>query len=210
MPTGASRPGGLSYGQRGLSVARGPVPRAFSVTVRVFHKSVRRALLISISSAHSNDRGGQAPALRQKRHFTVGRGPVPRHRSCARLCSSGSPDPDPFVIRRSQTTEVGPMPTGASRPGGLSYGQRGLSVARGTGPRDPDLRVVHETACLHASRTNAIDSTNPSSPERLASSMLSQPSYPAARMREKTCGIGAAPVPTRTGSNAPTSRRSKT
>ena len=46
-------------------------------------------------------------------------------------CSSGSPDPDPFVIRRSQTTEVGPMPScrrdilvpirWASRPGGFSY-----------------------------------------------------------------------------------------
>ena len=38
--------------------------------------------------------------------FTVARGPVPRQHSRARSCSSGSPDPDPFVIRRSQTTEV--------------------------------------------------------------------------------------------------------
>ena len=33
----------------------------------------------------------------------------PRHRSRARPCKSRSPDPDLFVIRRSQTTEVGPM-----------------------------------------------------------------------------------------------------
>ena len=40
--------------------------------------------------------------------FTVGRGPVPRHRFAARqphLCRAGSPDPDLFVIRRAQTTE---------------------------------------------------------------------------------------------------------
>ena len=36
--------------------------------------------------------------------FTVGRGPVLRHRSRARLYRSGSPDPDLLVIRRSQTT----------------------------------------------------------------------------------------------------------
>ena len=50
---------------------------------------------------------GLSPALQEKkRYFTVGRGPVPRHRSRARSCRSGSPDPEPFVIRRSQTTEV--------------------------------------------------------------------------------------------------------
>ena len=59
-------------------------------------------------------RGGQAPALRLKKRlpFHVGRGPVPRHRSCTRplpLCRSGSPDLDLFVIGRSQTTEGGPM-----------------------------------------------------------------------------------------------------
>ena len=31
-------------------------------------------------------------------------------------CRSGSPDPDLFVIRRSQTTEVGPMPAGIRLP----------------------------------------------------------------------------------------------
>ena len=30
--------------------------------------------------------------------------PVPRHRSLARPCKSSSPDPEPFVIRRAQTT----------------------------------------------------------------------------------------------------------
>ena len=38
--------------------------------------------------------------------FIVGRGPVPRHRSRARPCKSGSPDPELFVIRRAQTTEA--------------------------------------------------------------------------------------------------------
>ena len=40
----------------------------------------------------------------------VGRGPVPRHRFADRphhLCRSRSPDPELFVIRRSQTTERG-------------------------------------------------------------------------------------------------------
>ena len=35
-------------------------------------------------SPSGNARGGQAPALREKKHARVyvGRGPVPRHRSC--------------------------------------------------------------------------------------------------------------------------------
>ena len=51
----------------------------------------------------SRDRGGQAPALRKKRHpLTVG----PSF-CCQTLhpCSSGSPDPELFVIRRAQTTD---------------------------------------------------------------------------------------------------------
>ena len=100
--------------------------------MRVFHNSF----------AHSNARGGQAPALRKKRHpLTVGRGPVPRHRSRARPCSSGSSealahlpsDPELFVIGRAQTTEgekhvvtmdnAGDRPPryGKTEPRGLSY-----------------------------------------------------------------------------------------
>ena len=113
-----------------LHVGRGPVPRHASIE--------RKTAWVCVwFSRGSNVRGGQAPALRKKtpsltvgrgpvpRHAAlagdrpppygektpslhVGRGPVPRHRACTRLCKSGSPDPDPFVIRRSQTTEVGP------------------------------------------------------------------------------------------------------
>ena len=80
----------------------------------------------SPSSVHSNARGGLSPALREKtalhrRAWALGchtriREGSPRHRFAARPrhpCSSGSSealaylpgDPDPFVIRRSQTTE---------------------------------------------------------------------------------------------------------
>ena len=49
--------------------------------MRVFHKSPNAAgETRSPSSAHANDRGGQAPALRKKTlPLHVGRGPVPRH-----------------------------------------------------------------------------------------------------------------------------------
>ena len=58
-------------------------------------------------------RGTGPRATEKTPPLTVGRGPVPRHRPRARLCSSGSSealaslpsDPDPFVIRRSQTTD---------------------------------------------------------------------------------------------------------
>ena len=71
----------------GLTVGRGPVPR---------HAWV-----------HERARGTGPRATKKTPPFTVGRGPVPRQRSRARPCKSGSPDPDPFVIRRSQTTEWG-------------------------------------------------------------------------------------------------------
>ena len=71
----------------------------------------------SPSFASSNARGGQSLALRFARpppchrrawalacHTRMREG-FPRHRSRARPCSSGSPDPEPFVIRRSQTTD---------------------------------------------------------------------------------------------------------
>ena len=44
-------------------------------------------------------------ATKKNATLIVGRGPVPRHPSRARPCRSGSPDPDLFVIRRSQTTD---------------------------------------------------------------------------------------------------------
>ncbi len=53
--------------------------------------------------------GDRPPRYGKKRHFTVGRGPVPRQRRRARLCRSGAPAPDPFGSGRSRTTEVGPM-----------------------------------------------------------------------------------------------------
>ena len=149
----------------------------------------RRALPVSISSAQSIARGGQAIALRRRNApFTVGRGPVPRHRSCtrnptragacppryekitpafhrravgkpvprqrprARPCKSGSPDSDPFVIRRAQTTagethivtmdNTGDRPrtTGTSRPGGLSYGNI-ASIKTGTARRQEKIET---------------------------------------------------------------------
>ena len=58
--------------------------------MRVFHKSPNVAgETRSPSSAHSNARGGQAPALREKTlPLHVGRGPVPRHAFC---CQTASP-----------------------------------------------------------------------------------------------------------------------
>ena len=119
-------------------VGRGPVPRHAAIAGET-RSDARMA--------------SEGPALRVLRppSFTVGRGPVPRHAAIARPCRSRSPealasmpsDLDPFVIRRSQTTEgethivtmeiagetrsdarvasEGPRATGKSRPGGLSY-----------------------------------------------------------------------------------------
>ena len=66
------------YGMQGrlrFTVGRGPVPR---------RASVGETALVGVRfSRRSNDRGGQAPALRYAgpSPFTVGRGPVPRHAS---------------------------------------------------------------------------------------------------------------------------------
>ena len=57
---------------------------------------------------------GPRATIKKRRPLTVARGPVPRQRSRARSCRAGSSealaslpsDPDLFVIRRSQTTEV--------------------------------------------------------------------------------------------------------
>ena len=85
--------------------------------------------------------------MKKQHTVTVGRGPVPRHRSCARPCSSGSPDPEPFVIRRAQTTDGGThvmtMELAGDRPprygeknGTLSFAIiRVIHRSRGTGPR---------------------------------------------------------------------------
>ena len=85
------------------TVGRGPVPRHRPRTPTIA--------------------GDRPPRYDKKRlPLTVGRGPVPRQHPRTSLCSSGAPAPDLFVIRRSQTTEVGTMsPGNASRPGGLSY-----------------------------------------------------------------------------------------
>ncbi len=70
-------------------------------------------------SPTNNDRGGQAPALRLPRPppLTVGRGPVPRHRSAHQtssplLCSSRAPALDPFRERVLPNYKCG----GANRP----------------------------------------------------------------------------------------------
>ena len=78
-------------------------------------------------SCTSTIAGDRPPRYEKKRHpVTVGRGTGPRHASRARSCSSGSPDPDPFVIRRSQTTEGGThlitMEIAADRP--PRYGEK--------------------------------------------------------------------------------------
>ena len=64
----------------------------------------RRDLLVSISSGR-RALGSRCNRAAESPPFIVGRGPVPRHRYCTRPCSSGSPDPELFVIRRSQTTD---------------------------------------------------------------------------------------------------------
>ena len=83
------------------------------------------------------DRGGQAPALREKTAcVTVGRGPVPRQRFAVRPphpCRSGSPDPDPFVIRRSQTT--------GSKTSPLDDGDRGGQAPALRKKRPPHRRA---------------------------------------------------------------------
>ena len=106
--------------------------------------SERVSLAIARARALQRSRRTGPRATIKNAPLIVGRGPVPRHRSRARPCKSGSPDSDPFVIRRSQTTDgethimtmefagetrsdarmasEGPRATGTSRPGGLSYG----------------------------------------------------------------------------------------
>ena len=68
---------------------------------------------------------GPRATMKKTPPLHVGRGPVPRHRSRARPCSSGSPDSELFVIRRSQTTEgethIGPIEIAGDRP--PRYGQ---------------------------------------------------------------------------------------
>ena len=67
--------------------------------------------------------------------LTVGRGPVPRHRSRARPCKSGSPNPDLFVIRRAQTTagetHIMTMEIAGDRPPRYGTIETGMSLLRG-------------------------------------------------------------------------------
>ena len=127
---------------RALQRSRGTGPRATEKN-GVHYRRARACP--SPSFASSNDRGGLSPALREKTACTtVGRGPVPRHRSRARLCSSGSSealahlpsDPELFVIRRSQTTEGGThivtMEIAGDRP--PRYGKKTACVTVGRGP----------------------------------------------------------------------------
>ena len=79
------------------TVGRGPVPRHRSRTPTIagdrpprYEKKTVRHRRAWALACHTRMRAGS-----------------PRHRPCARPCRSGSPDPDPFVIRRAQTTERG-------------------------------------------------------------------------------------------------------
>ena len=69
--------------------------------MRVLHNSLN----VAVKPSRMRVWHPRAPRYGEKRlPLTVGRGPVPRHRPHAGPCKSGSPDPDVFVIRRSQTT----------------------------------------------------------------------------------------------------------
>ena len=89
---------------------RGPCPRE-----RSHHRSARACPSRTLGSPEHG--GGQAPHYGNKAH----------------LCSSGSPDPDPIAIWRSQTTEGkrgGPVPREHAFP---------ITVARGPVPREPSI-----------------------------------------------------------------------
>ena len=75
--------------------------------------------------------------------LTVGRGPVPRQRSCARACRAGLPDLDPFVIRRSQTTEERNVPLTVGR--GPVPRQRSCARACRAGLPDLDPFVIRRS-----------------------------------------------------------------
>ncbi len=79
-----------------LTVGRGPVPRHAPVYQKLAGETLSDARVAS---------EGPRATVKKTPPLTVGRGPVPRHRSCARPCRSRAPALDPFVIRRSQTTE---------------------------------------------------------------------------------------------------------
>ena len=71
----------------------------------VLHRRARACPSPSFMHAHSNARGGQTPALREKTALHRRARACPSPSSARPFCRSGSPDPDPFAIRRSQTTE---------------------------------------------------------------------------------------------------------
>ena len=71
----------------------------------------------SPSFAHSNDRGGQAPALRERKGFLcekrppfrVGRGPVPRHAAVYRKLAGET-------LSDARVASEGPRATGTLKP----------------------------------------------------------------------------------------------
>ena len=95
------------------------------IYVRVFHNSLNGAGACPRAAVNIETRRSLLPGIGGgKPPFTVGRGPVPRHATCtptlagdrpprygenrdSSLCSSGSPDPDPFGSGCSRTTEGG-------------------------------------------------------------------------------------------------------
>ena len=78
-------------------------------------------------------RYGKKTALHRR---AVGK-PVPRQRPRARPCKSGSPDPDPFVIGRSQTTDgetnIVTMALAGDRPPRYGNIETGRSLLRTVG-----------------------------------------------------------------------------
>ena len=155
----ASRPGGLSYREeRNLSskmrvfhirkeprlhhpaftVGRGPVPRHAAIAGDRPPRYGEKNAFLHVGRGPSDaTRAGERVPLAMR--FAV-RSPHPcRSRSSEALAYMPS-DLDPFGIRRSRTTLVGPMPSGrrdilvpirwTSRPGGLSYRENGISLVK--------------------------------------------------------------------------------
>ena len=118
---------------RALQRSRGTGPRATIKITPAFHRRAvgnpvprHRPRTPTLAGACPPRYDEKTPSLH------VGRGPVPRHRSCARPCRAGSPDPDLFgagtpelqrwaqCLPAYQDQEVSPTRK-KSRPGGLSY-----------------------------------------------------------------------------------------
>ena len=109
------------------------------------------SMAIARALQRSRETGPRATekTARHRRAWALGcrtriRAGFPRHRACARPCSSGSPDPELFVIRRSQTTagetHIVTMEIAGDRPPRYDEKRHPIAIvraiqrARGTGP----------------------------------------------------------------------------